>query len=352
MLVRLTAAATITALSTAAHAQFCFLQELVNNGGFETPTVPANTYQVATPTGWGWLGTPAFLIHTGYGGIWPTAWQGNQYLDLGNGPAYQLFQHISVPHAGDVIAQWNYTAANTAASAMRVNIDEESLTWPTIQFDTPVVFGNAWRTGTGEGAFFPRAGTFRVKLTALGPADVLVDGFSIAVRRDPHSYFKNDLNINAVPNREINLNSIIGGEPPIATQWEFWTGTAWSPLPASGPIPGWGTVLSSVSSFGLDLLPTVPGATAFFRQRLTNFCSTNFTPLYVVSTTPCDSLDFNGDGNIDPSDVDAYFSVLGEGPCVGVGPFGCGDLDYNNDGNIDPADVDAYFSVLGEGPCL
>jgi hypothetical protein len=65
----------------------------------------------------------------------------------------------------------------------------------------------------------------------------------------------------------------------------------------------------------------------------------------------CDSLDFNGDGNIDPTDVDAYFSVLGEGPCLPINTV-CNDLDFNNDGNIDPADVDAYFSILGEGPCL
>ena len=79
-----------------------------------------------------------------------------------------------------------------------------------------------------------------------------------------------------------------------------------------------------------------------------------YTPTLVrVRISSCDSLDFNNDGDIDPTDVDAYFSVLGEGPCIGL-PVGytCGDLDYNNDGNIDPADVDAYFSILGEGPCL
>jgi hypothetical protein len=72
-----------------------------------------------------------------------------------------------------------------------------------------------------------------------------------------------------------------------------------------------------------------------------------------VWVPPCDDLDFNNDGNIDPTDVDAYFSVLGEGQCLGL-PVGqvCGDLDFNNDGNISPMDVDAYFSVLGEGPCI
>ena len=64
----------------------------------------------------------------------------------------------------------------------------------------------------------------------------------------------------------------------------------------------------------------------------------------------CNDLDFNNDGNIEPLDVDAYFSILGEGPCLGGTT--CDSLDFNNDGNIEPLDVDAYFSVLGEGPCF
>lgn len=62
-------------------------------------------------------------------------------------------------------------------------------------------------------------------------------------------------------------------------------------------------------------------------------------------------LDYNNDGNIDPSDIDAYFSILGEGPCIsslGVDATSCDSLDFNSDGNIDPADVDEYFAVLGE----
>lgn len=65
----------------------------------------------------------------------------------------------------------------------------------------------------------------------------------------------------------------------------------------------------------------------------------------------CDSLDFNGDGNIEPTDVDAYFSVLGGGSCIPFN-FDCNDTDFNNDGTSDPRDIDAYFSVLGEGPCF
>ena len=90
------------------------------------------------------------------------------------------------------------------------------------------------------------------------------------------------------------------------------------------------------------------------RCVITNGCSTtsDAASLTVTVCSACDSLDFNNDGNIEPLDVDAYFSVLGEGPCLGDTGAGCNDLDFNNDGNIEPLDVDAYFSVLGEGPCL
>jgi len=77
------------------------------------------------------------------------------------------------------------------------------------------------------------------------------------------------------------------------------------------------------------------------------------TGVVACSSGPtCNDLDFNNDGNIEPLDVDAYFSVLGEGPCLGDIGGGCDSLDFNNDGNIEPLDVDSYFSVLGEGPCI
>ena len=89
---------------------------------------------------------------------------------------------------------------------------------------------------------------------------------------------------------------------------------------------------------------------------VTGACGTDTSAAAALSVVgspalPCDSLDFNNDCAIEPLDVDAYFSVLGEGPCLPVGAE-CNDLDFNNDGNIEPGDVDAYFRVLAEGPCL
>jgi hypothetical protein len=68
---------------------------------------------------------------------------------------------------------------------------------------------------------------------------------------------------------------------------------------------------------------------------------------------PCDSIDFNSDGSIfDPLDVDAFFSVFSEGPCIPAEAT-CGDVDFNNDGSqFDVVDIEAFLSVFAEGPCL
>ncbi len=71
-----------------------------------------------------------------------------------------------------------------------------------------------------------------------------------------------------------------------------------------------------------------------------------------VGNCRCDPIDFNNDGSLfDPTDVDAFFSVFSEGPCIPANAT-CNDLDFNNDGSLfDPQDVDAFFSVFSEGPC-
>jgi hypothetical protein len=119
-------------------------------------------------------------------------------------------------------------------------------------------------------------------------------------------------------------------------------------------LPGWIAKSWSFSSLGLTPSSQVrvrfiaedAGAGSLVEAAIDDFS----VRVVVCQNDTCGSLDFNNDGNIDPTDVDAYFSILGEGPCLG-GPS-CNSLDFNGDGNIDPTDVDAYFSILGEGPCI
>ena len=120
-----------------------------------------------------------------------------------------------------------------------------------------------------------------------------------------------------------------------------------SPVVASPRISGLGTSTLSIANL-------VAADAGQYSCQISSVCGSGTTAAATLAVNVCgpvcNDLDFNNDGNIDPSDVDAYFSVLGEGPCTGG--VTCDGLDFNNDGNIDPSDVDAYFSVLGEGPCL
>jgi hypothetical protein len=66
----------------------------------------------------------------------------------------------------------------------------------------------------------------------------------------------------------------------------------------------------------------------------------------------CDSIDFNNDTSVfDPTDIDAFLSVYGEGPCIPETAT-CNDIDFNNDGGVfDPCDIDSFLLVFSEGPC-
>jgi subtilisin-like proprotein convertase family protein len=66
----------------------------------------------------------------------------------------------------------------------------------------------------------------------------------------------------------------------------------------------------------------------------------------------CNDIDINNDGSLfDPTDIDAFLSVYGEGPCVPAEAT-CDGIDFNNDTSLfDPCDIDAFLLVFSEGPC-
>ena len=78
---RITTLAMCGVMGFSAHAQ-----NLLLNGSFESPSIPANTIQSATPTSWFW-GSAAAVLFSGDGGragVFPLPQDGQQYADIGN----------------------------------------------------------------------------------------------------------------------------------------------------------------------------------------------------------------------------------------------------------------------------
>jgi len=101
-------------------AWFCALgaqAQIIVNGGFESPAIPADTLLPAAPDGWSV--DPHGYTHTGYimngkyGDIWPWPQSGQQYFDVGNGSTYVLSQTFSVTAPGSYQLDWFATAATS-----------------------------------------------------------------------------------------------------------------------------------------------------------------------------------------------------------------------------------------------
>ena len=161
------------------------------------------------------------------------------------------------------------------------------------------------------------------------------------------------------------FNVAASGTGPFTYQWQIVTPTGATTITQGNNVdPNTGIAFraNDVTTDTLMLSRIAAGdlSTLRIEARVINGCgSTTSAAASLTVSAPrtnncpavCDSLDFNNDNAIDPTDVDAYFSILGEGLCLPANS-NCSDLDFNNDGNIDPTDVDAYFSILGDGPCL
>src|SRR5947209_14521946 len=101
--IRITSLAVCGAMGFAAHAQ-----NLLLNGSFESPSIPANSFQRATPTSWIWSGPPA-LIHNGNSGdpfVWPLPEEGQQFGDIGNESFFALSQPFTITNEGFYVLNW------------------------------------------------------------------------------------------------------------------------------------------------------------------------------------------------------------------------------------------------------
>jgi trimeric autotransporter adhesin len=125
----------------------------------------------------------------------------------------------------------------------------------------------------------------------------------------------------------------------------IWTGEEWAPL-IGGTNPGYRVrCLSELSNGGLLAGGGLRVSDSWWEPGLSIWNSVGQCPT-------CDSIDFNNDTSLfDPTDIDAFFSVFSEGPCIPTTAT-CNDLDFNNDGSLfDPCDIDSFMLVFSEGPC-
>ena len=124
------------------------------------------------------------------------------------------------------------------------------------------------------------------------------------------------------------------------------------------PVDAAGGALWIDTPFRSERAPDGPSASS----PMTGWTGTGGTGSYAITLTGacfagpsgpiCNDIDFNNDGSFfDPDDVDAFFSVFSEGPCIPATAT-CDGVDFNNDGSLfDPCDIDAFFLVFSEGPC-
>ena len=87
-----------------------------------------------------------------------------------------------------------------------------------------------------------------------------------------------------------------------------------------------------------------PGDAGFYHCDLSKPCGILTSPLVeliVNSTTPCPA-DFNQDGGVDGSDIDAFFLAWEAGEMI---------ADVNLDGGVDGSDIDVFFFAWENGGC-
>lgn len=93
--------------ATAASAQ------VIQNGSFESPAIAENSVAAIAPDSWAWGAHVGLVFNGKVGSIWPEAFDGEQFVDIGNEPIYYLTQSFSLPGAGLYWLKWHdNTGAN------------------------------------------------------------------------------------------------------------------------------------------------------------------------------------------------------------------------------------------------
>lgn len=138
----------------------------------------------------------------------------------------------------------------------------------------------------------------------------------------------------------------VAGTSPINLKWEILppgSSGPWIPID-DGTIELLGT-FTGTDTQSLEITQLDRAATGtLLRVLVTNDCgsfASNAASLTVCACFACPA-DFNQDGGVDGSDIDAFFTAWEAGSC---------DADTNFDGGIDGSDIDPFFTTWEAGGC-
>jgi hypothetical protein len=199
-------------------------QNLLLNGGFESPEVPTNTYQSDIPSNWGSGGGPIYLFNGSPSSSWPQPEEGEQYVDIGNesidGP---LFQTFTVTNQGLYLLRWY---DNTGQNGLTTSPYSAMVFSPT----HTIIMSNNYDAFHASGSWMARtnaivllSGTYTLQFQAEGVyngLDTLLDNVSlmrdnVMITMQPQSqvgYYGGSATFSVVATN---------GLPPLSYQWWF-----------------------------------------------------------------------------------------------------------------------------------
>ena len=175
------AACAVVRLSAAA-------QNLILNGSFESPTIPANSYQPVTPTSWFSSGTPLAFLHNGNSGdpsVWPLPEDGQQFANVANTALeYSLSQPFTIASGGTYLLQWfdssgHSGGATTSPYSVAVLTGAVQMVWTTNLDAYHATFG-AWASRSVHLSL--ALGTYTVRFQSGGVTlglDSLIDNVTL-----------------------------------------------------------------------------------------------------------------------------------------------------------------------------
>lgn len=160
----------------------------LQNGSFELPLLADGAVQQITPLGWSWAGQPGFLFNVV--GTSQTAADANQFVDIGNTPAFSLLQEFSVSADGRYRLAWYDNAAAFAQVApYRIEVGSGLVD---LDFDANEGIDGTWNVRTVEldllaGTTYSLVFSPRNIPAPLPAQDRYIDGITLAPVPEPAS---------------------------------------------------------------------------------------------------------------------------------------------------------------------